>query len=132
MVTKRAKAIVCNNFLLPGDSPNHCQSNLAFVRSHTSDISLAEVLHYSECKYQVNDTLQIFMVYFYTLAYASSMQSYGYPTQVWSCTQHSALEYVPVCNFVSRAVYTKATVDFGRLCGCIPVIVASSIEYNCY
>ena len=56
---------------------------------------------------------------------------YGYPSQVWSCTQHSQIDFLHIEKIISRVVYTEAPVDFGRFYGCCPVIIVTPIEYEC-
>ena len=53
---------------------------------------------------------------------------YGSTSQVWSCVQRSEIDLIPITSFISRAVYTKATVNFGTISGSMPVIIATPVE----
>ena len=140
MVTKRAKAVMRNGFVLPGASPNHCNSCLCFVKSLTSDtVALATILYYSECLYDIShkkNELPPKKFSKWIMAVEWHMEHpckvwYGYPAHVWSCMKKSSQYFLPVSKFVSRTVYVKATVNFGSIIGCIPVIIATPIECDC-
>lgn len=140
MVTKRSKAILCNNFMLPSSS-RHCRSNLAFITagsldSSGNDVTLVEVHYYSECLFRLNATPESETQNhsLWVMAAERFMQHpcrvwFGSPSQVWSFDKHS-LHFFAISSFVSRVVHIKATVDFGRVHGCLPVIIATPIECN--
>ena len=134
MVTKRANAVVRNGFIFPGASSRHCKSKLCLVKSFSGDIVLAEIVYYSECHYEtIRGNCEPTKHSTWLIAAELHMDHpckawYGYPSQVWSCTKRSSMHFIPISRFVSRVVYTKATVHFGGIYGCIPVIIATPIE----
>ena len=52
---------------------------------------------------------------------------YGFPAQVWSCTQRTEVDFIPFKCIKERCVFTKAFVDFGRDLGTHDVIIATPI-----
>ena len=138
MVTKLSKGVLLDGFVLSSATSRYSKSNHIFANRQGTGISLAEVMYFSECHCQVlvSDSEPIFKKV-WVIAVKWHMDHpckvwYGYPSQVWSCVQHSELDFIPMTSFRSRAVFTKATVSFGSLCGCAPVIVATPLEnvYN--
>ena len=136
MVTKRAKAVICNGFLISCTTSRYSKSNLIFAKPPTSNFALGEVVYYSECHFEFacNDSpSEKSSLWFIAVMWHMDHPCrvwYGYPTEVWSCTQCSQLDFIPFENFRSRVVYTKTSIDFGRVFGCGPAIVATPIELN--
>ena len=52
MVTKRAKAVICNGFLISCTTSRYSKSNLIFAKPPTSNFALGEVVYYSECHFE--------------------------------------------------------------------------------
>ena len=105
MVAKRSQAVLHNGFLLSGKKSSN--SNLVFAKAITSTptLALAEILYFSECQYQINkqdsvDRLWVVTVMWYMEHHCKVW--FGYPSQVWSCTQRSRPDLLLIGNIVSR------------------------------
>lgn len=54
----------------------------------------------------------------------------GYPVEVWSTATKPDICYIPITKIESRVVYTKKSVDFGRIHGNQTVFVVVPIMSN--
>ena len=139
MLTKRTKQVSLGSFILSSTSSQYRKSDLIFALRESTGVSLAQVLYFSEVNYQSSDSLSASEPIFkmmWVVAVKWFMDHpckawYGYPTQVWSFVQQADIDYIPLSSFRARAIYAKATVNFGPLNGCIPVIIATPVEGLC-
>lgn len=108
----------------------HSQSSLLLCqRNDSEDIGLAEVLFFVRCNVKSGSGEKptwMAAVSWYMPHNCSVW--FGKPTQVWTTTQYPGYCFVPVSHIKSRVVYTKASVNFGRMIGLDTVYVIVPLD----
>ena len=128
-IYRKSKTIRCGKFVLSGQNSRHSQSSVIFAQKpETSNIYLAEVYYFAECTIVDNsETDSVWIVALKWYMEHPCRVWYGHPTQVWSCTQCTDVDFVPINYIKDRCTFTKTFVNFGRYLGTQEVIIATPI-----
>lgn len=108
------------------------KSSVVCASKESGDVWLAEVLYFGQVfvKCAAGETKQQWVVAVKWYEEHPCKVWFGYPAQVWSTYQRPGYSLIPLCAIVSRAVYAKMEVDFGRFIGKQCVIVAVPLEHT--
>ena len=112
-ISRKSKAIKCGNFVISGCNSRHLQSCIVFAKKLTSsEITLAELYYFTECTFTVvgptNDCHCLCVAALKWYMDHPCRVWYGHPTQVWSCTQCTELDFIPVSYTTTHCVYQSS------------------------
>ena len=122
IVTRWTKRLLLNNCYLSCDH----RKGLIFAMREESGATLAQAIHFSECKCEVSGasesvgpTQKVWVIAVKWYMEHPYKVWYGSPSQVWSSIQRSDIALIPITSFISRAVYIEASIEasvnFGRI-----------------
>lgn len=115
----RTKAVIVGDSIFGAEGSRH--SNSCFVlalHASSGDYRLAKINFFAEC-IVVADNGDRVAVWVAAVSWFDSHPCkvwFGFPTQVWSTSSFHE-SFVPLQSIKCRVVYTKATVNFGRVIG---------------
>lgn len=124
VIHQKAKAVqVGKCFVLGAKGSRHSNSSVVLAK-RDGNIFLAEIQFFIQCTTLSNSGHK----YIWVAAISWFMEHhckvwFGNPCQVWSITTYPGYSFIPLSDIVSRVVYTKSTVDFGRVIGTETVFV---------
>ena len=107
-------------------SKYHKSSVVLAKHADSDEIGLASIAFFAECTCVSIDEQRTMMWVAAVSWYCPHPAKiwFGQPTQVWSSQTQPGYSFIPIPNIRSRVVYTKATVNFGRIgCNTVNIIV---------
>ena len=127
----RTKAVLIDDAMLGAEGSRH--SNSCFVlalHARSGEYRLAKILFFAEC-IAISDNGARVEMWVAAVSWFDVHQCkvwFGFPTQVWSTSSFQELCFLPLQNIKCPVVYTKATVNFGRVIGDDVVFIVTPIE----
>lgn len=134
LLYKHAEGLKTGSYMIGSNSSRYFRSSVVFATKNKGEaLSLAQVEYFAQCSIVVSSSNN--QLHTEWLAAVSWFEVhpfrvwFGNPTEVW-CSTQTSFEFIPICDIKHRAIYTKASVDFGRWVGTDTVLVASPSVMN--
>ena len=130
------KALLVQKFVIGAEGSRHTKSSLVLAKNTvTNSTTLAKITFFIQCTVHVESGITSERSKIWMAAVEWYMDHpckvwFGNPTQVWSTATYPGYSFVLVSDIVSRIVYTKVTLSFGRAIGQDSVYVIVSLTSN--
>ena len=122
---QKTTAVKLGNFVLGAKASCHGNSSVLLAKRSNDDICLCEVKYFVRCTVKKGE--EHTYVWMAAVSWFMNHQCkvwFGSPCQVWSsATTHPSYSFVLIEDIVSRVLYTKSNVNFGRFIGSETVVV---------